>query len=289
MGRYEKKKERHPLRWVIAAVVLVGAAALLIALFSKAFDTQRDAAEPSAPTSPYRAEAFSFEDGFLRYADGPYLVGMDVSEHQGWIDWQQVAQAGVQFVILRAGFRGSTEGGLYEDEHFEENYAQARQAGLQVGVYFFSQALSAQEAEEEAAYVCGLLEGKTLELPVYYDLEAENSERLPELSEIPMTQCAEAFCRRVEQAGYRGGVYFNQHYGYRYLDLQRLQNYDLWLAEYGDAPTFTNRFDCLQYTANGQVDGITGDVDLDLRFLPEETAPASTAQDEDASYTERIS
>lgn len=227
--------------------------------------------EPPKPTAQLNGrdpEAFYREDGFLRYADGAHMVGIDVSAHQEEIDWAAVKESGVEFAILRVGYRGSTEGGLYADDCFRRHYDGAKSVGLQVGAYFFSQARNALEAAEEAAFACDLLRDCELELPVFYDWEVvEGSERLPSPEGIPMTECAIAFCNMVREDGFRVGVYFNQTYGYLHLDLMALADYTLWLAEYGDTPTFAYEFDCLQYSAEGEVAGISEPVDLNLFIL----------------------
>lgn len=251
---------------VAAAVIVVGALLFLL----------RAPAEEEAPSGPTAAEneydpdAFAMRDGFLRYDGGKHMVGIDVSTHQGVIDWQAVADAGVEFAILRAGYRGSTEGKLYEDEQFRENFAGAKAAGLKVGVYFFSQALNADEAAEEAEFACEILDGEALDLPVFYDWEeVSGGTRVGSAASVPMTQCAAAFCEAVERRGYTAGVYFNQTYGYGHLALEELQDYTLWLAEYGQTPGFRYHFDCLQYTDSGTVAGIEGTVDLDLWIVQE--------------------
>lgn len=270
-----RKKPQQPLGRVVtvlllaAAVIVIGTAAYL--LRSAAPSAQTETPETAAHNK-WKAEAFSVQEGFLRYADAPHMVGIDVSTHQGLIDWQAVADAGVEFAIIRAGYRGSTEGKLYEDEQFRENLQGARAAGIKVGVYFFSQALDTEEAKEEAEFVCALLDGETLELPVFYDWEEVSEDsRVKNARNIPMTDCALAFCRTVEEKGFAAGVYFNQTYGYGYLKLGELQDYTLWLAEYGETPTFLYHFDCLQYTDSGTVAGIEGDVDLDIWIMEQES------------------
>ncbi len=224
--------------------------------------------EDPIPKNAYRSEAFYTEDGFLRYQDAPHLVGLDVSVYQGVIDWQAVADSGAEFVIIRAGYRGSTQGLLYEDEQFRYNLQGAKDAGLQVGVYFFSQAKNPAEAEEEAAYVCELLDGEVLDLPIFYDWEHIGG-RISTAEEVPLTTCARRFCQIVEKEGYQGGVYFNQTFGEQYFNLRELQEYTLWLAEYNPTPGFPYVFDCLQYTDSGTLPGIEGPVDLDILWLPQ--------------------
>lgn len=275
MARRKKKKSNQTL----ALVVTVLSAVALVVIFgvivsSCAHGPSVEETEPpvteepreTAPLNAYAPEDFYLEDGFLRYGTDS-LAGVDVSTHQGLIDWQAVKDAGVEFAIIRAGYRGTTQGLLYEDELFRDNLDGAKEAGLLVGVYFFSQAANGEEAAEEAEFVCALLDGAKLDLPVYYDWEEVSGQsRIPVAAEIPMTECAVAFCEAVKAQGYEAGVYFNQTYGYDHLDLLALQDYSLWLAEYGNTPTFDYHFHCLQYTDSGVVDGIETEVDLNVFF-----------------------
>ena len=275
MARRKKKESNQTL----ALVVTVLAAVALVVIFgvivsSGSHGPSVEETEPpvtegpreTAPLNAYAPEDFYLEDGFLRYGTDS-LVGVDVSTHQGLIDWQAVKGAGVEFAIIRAGYRGTTQGLLYEDELFRANLDGAKEAGLLVGVYFFSQAANEEEAAEEAEFVCGLLDGAKLDLPIYYDWEEVSGQsRIPGAAEIPMTECAVAFCEAIKAQGYEAGVYFNQTYGYDHLDLLALQDYSLWLAEYGNTPTFDYHFHCLQYTDSGVVDGIETEVDLNVFF-----------------------
>lgn len=275
MARRKKKKTNQTL----ALVVTVLSAVVLVVIFgvivsSCAHSPSVEETEPpvteepreTAPLNTYAPEDFYLENGFLRYGTDS-LVGVDVSTHQGLIDWQTVKDAGVEFAIIRAGYRGTTQGLLYEDELFRDNLDGAKEAGLLVGVYFFSQAANGEEAVEEAEFVCALLDDAKLDLPVYYDWEEVSGQsRIPGAAEIPMTECAVAFCEAVKAHGYEAGVYFNQTYGYDHLDLLALQDYSLWLAEYGNTPTFDYHFHCLQYTDSGVVDGIETEVDLNVFF-----------------------
>lgn len=252
-------------------IIILLLSVILFAIFRNGVDGNSEMSqEPinNIPSNAYYAENFYFEDGFMQYRQADYLKGIDVSVHQGLIDWQRVADSGVDYAIIRAGYRGSTVGDLYEDEQFAYNLTQAREAGLLVGVYFFSQALNEQEAAEEARYVCSLLDGAKLDLPVYFDWEYIGG-RISQISDVDLTQCAKAFCEEVERQGYKAGVYFNQEFGYYYLDLFALQEYHLWLAEYNETPTFRYHFDCLQFTDSGRVDGIETTVDLNILFLSE--------------------
>lgn len=267
--KHRKRKKlsfikEYPILTAIGCGLLV---LLLIVLLLPSGDCEKHSLEKVYHPLPnqYEQERFYMEEGFLRYQDREHMVGIDVSEHQGAINWETVAASGAEFAILRLGYRGSTVGDLYMDEYFFENLRAAKESGLKVGVYFFSQAKDEAEAREEAEFVLAALDGQALELPIFYDWEYIGG-RIESESAVPMTQCAEAFCQAVLAGGYEAGVYFNQAYGYDYLDLFALRNYTLWLAEYDTTPDFEHHFDCLQYTDSGELDGIEGNVDLDIYF-----------------------
>lgn len=277
MARRKRKKEKQLLIAiaVITLLLFLVIGGIALALSSPARETepvQMPQTEPQATAAEngYDADAYYMQDGFLRYEGKAHKIGIDVSTHQGVIDWEQVAAEGVEFVVIRIGYRGSSRGLLYEDETFRENLRGAKDAGLLVGGYFFSQAVTAQEAWEEAMFVCELLEGETLDLPVFYDWEEVSGDsRTGDISDIPMTKCALAFCERMERGGFRAGVYFNQNYGYHYLELEHLQDYSLWLAEYNEVPSFDYHFDIVQFTDDGRLAGIETAVDLDLWIIEE--------------------
>lgn len=216
----------------------------------------------------YDPESFYDADGFRRYrGEEPAAVGIDVSAHQQEIDWQRVKAAGVEFAMIRVGYRGYTRGDLELDSYFIRNIEGALDAGIEVGVYFFSQAINTQEALDEAEFVLNWIEGYDLTYPVVFDWEDIEAEaRTDNMDMITLTGCAYAFCEAVEKAGYRAGVYFNQRFGYQELNLLSLQDYVFWLAEYNPTPSFTYHFDIWQYSAEGTVDGIETPVDLNLSF-----------------------
>ena len=221
------------------------------------------------PENAYSADCFYKEGGFLRYEDDALTseVGVDISSHQTAVDWAAVREAGVDFAILRAGYRGYTEGAIQEDETFLTNLAAAKAAGLKVGVYFFSQALDKAEAVEEAEFVLNLLDGAALDYPIFFDWEdIEADARTDGMDSLTLTSCARAFCKRIELNGYRAGVYFNQRFGYEEFDLSKLQDYELWLAEYNTTPSFAYHFGVWQYANDGMLSGVDGPVDLNLAF-----------------------
>ena len=226
--------------------------------------------EPTVPENSYDPAGFYEEGGFKRYKSEDTLasVGVDVSSHQQEIDWELVAANGVEFAMIRVGYRGYTEGEIQPDEYFVQNIEGARAAGLDVGVYFFSQALDEQEAIDEANYVLERIKPYSLSYPVIFDWEdIEADARTDGMDSVQLTKNAIAFCDTIEQAGYRAGVYFNQRFGYEEFDLESLQDYVFWLAEYNDTPSFSFHFQIWQYCNDGRVDGIKTDVDLNLAFL----------------------
>ena len=234
------------------------------------------------PGNSYAAEDFVVADGFLTYdGDAPSYVGVDVSSYQGEVDWERVAAAGVDFAVVRLGFRGYTEGGLYEDDRFRENLEGAMAAGLDVGVYFFSQAVTEEEAREEARFVLERLEGYDITYPVVFDWERQSASdsRTLETDGAAQTACAAAFCQAIEEAGYLPMVYFSPSKAYTELDLVALVQWPFWLAHYTEdwqATTFRYHFAMWQYTSEGTVDGIATPVDLNLcltDFL-EDVSPA---------------
>jgi GH25 family lysozyme M1 (1,4-beta-N-acetylmuramidase) len=220
------------------------------------------------PAANFSAEDFSADGSYIDYA-GIALRGIDVSEHQGEIDWQAVREDGVEFAIIRAGYRGYSEGLLYEDEFFRANIAGAQAAGLKVGVYFFSQAVNTAEAAEEADFLLGIIDGYALELPVFFDWElvaGVGETRADKVDGQTVTDCCLAFSAVVESAGYRGGVYFYRSLGYYDYELDRLTDLVFWVGAPGDAPDFYYKHAIWQYSFTGAVGGIAGGTDLNLLF-----------------------
>ncbi len=231
--------------------------------------------------NPWTAEDFIFIGRKPVYLHDDYetRVGIDVSEHQHEIDWTQISPDDLDYAYIRIGRRGYTEGGLFEDPYYRRNVQGARAAGLDVGVYFFSQAISVGEAIEEARFVLELLDGQTLDLPVVFDWEKVASEdaRTKELSSEIRTECAVAFCETIKSAGYEPAVYFNRNIGYYGYDLSRLTDYAFWFAlpEAG-YPSFYYAVDSWQYSFAERIPGIETETDMNMMFIPvpEETETA---------------
>ncbi|MBS5133532.1 MAG: Ig-like domain-containing protein [Lachnospiraceae bacterium] len=206
---------------------------------------------------------YSFrEDGSL---DGGNVMGIDISKHNGTVDWNAVKNAGVEFVILRCGYRGSASGVLVEDEKFRTNIKGATAAGLKVGIYFFSQAVNEMEAVEEASLTLSLIKGHKISYPVYIDVEAANG-RADGLSAAERTKVVKAFCETVRDSGYTAGVYSNKNWFAEKMDTGAFGNYRIWLAQYTESPTYTGRYEMWQYSSRGTIPGIKGDVDLNIFY-----------------------
>ena len=232
------------------------------------------------PANELTEDLFSSTGGSIRYIGSDYdvLRGVDVSEHQLDIDWKQVAASGVDYAYIRVGWRGYTEGGLFEDAYFERNIQGALDAGLHVGVYMFSQAVTVQEAIEEADFVLERIGKYNVTLPVVFDwekIEAAEARSHGLTMEI-RTDCARAFCETVKSAGYVPCVYFNRNLGYYGYDLTRLTDYEFWfsLPESG-FPNFYYACDMWQYSFTETVPGIAEPTDMNLWFIAKpEVSPA---------------
>lgn len=241
-------------------------AAVLIWSLRPVGGTAEDGSGLSA--NPYANTNFVYRNGFLTSSLGQCRVGIDVSTHQGKIDWQKVADAGVEFAFIRIGYRGYSEGGIRTDDRAAENIRQAQAAGLSVGVYFYSQAIDRAEALEEARFCIDFLEDYDIQLPVAFDWEyVSQSARTGSVGRTTLTECAKVFCEAIEDAGYQALIYFNPNIANTKLNLQELTDYGWWLSWYTEQLNYPYRVDFWQYTENGNVPGITGDVDIDLWFL----------------------
>ena len=212
------------------------------------------------------------EDGGVQYMQDGQVVshkGIDVSKHQGNIDWTKVAADGVEFAFIRVGLRGyGTEGKLVEDEYFEQNVKGALQAGIKVGVYFYSQAITDEELLEEANLVLEKVKPYNIELPIVFDVEkvSGGKGRANELSVEERTRLTALFCQTIQDAGYKPMIYHNMEMGTLMLDLGQLEQYDKWFAYYNDDLYYPYAYKVWQYSEKGAVDGINEEVDLNIWF-----------------------
>lgn len=220
---------------------------------------------PPLRENPYSPADFALENGYLTCTAGKSVLGIDVSEFQLDIDWEQVKNAGVEFVFIRVGWRGTGEGTLNPDKRAQEYYRGAKAAGLKVGAYFFSQAVNIGEAVEEANYAMSLMEDWELDLSLVYDWEyVSDTARTANVDRRTLTDCTKAFCRQVEFHGYKPMVYFNTSQARYLLHLEELTEFDFWIAQYQPGLDFAYRVDFWQYTGEGSVPGISVPVDINL-------------------------
>ena len=203
-------------------------------------------------------------DGSLVVGSG--TMGIDVSKWNGTIDWNAVKNSGVSYVIIRVGYRGSSQGALIEDPKFKTNIKGATAAGIKVGVYFFTQAVDEVEAVQEASMVLDRISGYKISYPVFLDVEGSGG-RGDKIDSATRTAVCKAFCNTIQNAGYTAGVYANKTWLSQKMDAGALSAYKIWLAQYAKTPTYTGRYDLWQYRSNGKVSGISGNVDLNLSYL----------------------
>ena len=192
--------------------------------------------------------------------------GIDVSKFQGSIDWNAVKADGITFAIIRCGYRGYGSGALVEDSTYRANIRGAINAGLKVGVYFYSQATNEAEAVEEASMVLSLVSGYSLPLGVYYDTEkvAGDTGRADTISAAQRTACAVAFCETIRNSGYSAGVYSYASWFYNSLNFANISKYNIWIAQYRDTLNFSYKYNIWQYTGSGHVNGISKPVDMNI-------------------------
>lgn len=224
-----------------------------------------EATLPPPEANPYDAADFDYENGYLTCIAGESIMGIDVSEFQHQVDWNAVKEAGVEYVILRVGFRGYSTGAVKADARALANYQGAKAAGLKIGVYFFSQAITSEEARAEANFLLGFTEGWDLQMPVVYDWEYIKAEaRTGKMDARTLTDCTIAFCETIQAAGHTPMVYFNKNQGEKLLYLEELTDYPFWLAWYSDEMDYPYYVEMWQYTNKGEVPGIKGDVDVNI-------------------------
>ena len=219
--------------------------------------------QPVTGTQVIQGDIYSFSSSGVL---GQKARGIDVSKFQGTIDWNAVAADGITFAIIRCGYRGYGSGALVEDATFRRNIQGATAAGIQVGVYFYSQAIDEAEAVEEASMVVSLVQGYSLPYGVYFDTEkvAGDTGRADGISAAQRTANAVAFCEAIQAAGYKAGVYSYASWFYNNLNFANISKYRTWIAQYRDTLDFAYSYNIWQYTSQGRVSGINGNVDMNL-------------------------
>ena len=230
--------------------------------------------EPENPTippdpNPYDRNDFQYNrNNYLALQNVESYPGIDVSAHQGDIDWNAVAASGIDFAIIRLGYRGYESGKLVEDEYAQKNLEEAKDAGLKVGAYFFSQALSIEEADQELEFMLEILGEHYLAMPLVLDWEIPTgTARSARMDARTLTDIQLHFCQKISELGYQPMIYFNWHQSENLYYLNELEEYPFWLALYQDRMTYPWRVEMWQYTNTGRVPGIAGDVDINV-YMP---------------------
>ena len=203
-------------------------------------------------------------DGALSQSSGNR--GIDVSKYQGNIDWGAVAASGINFAIIRGGYRGSSSGALVQDPYFKKNISGATKAGIKVGLYFFTQAVNEAEAVEEASMAMSLASGYKVTYPIFIDTESASGGRANGLSKSARTAVVKAFCQTVRNGGYKAGVYASKSWYANQLNASALNGYCIWVAQYNSSCTYSGKYDMWQYSSKGSVSGIKGNVDMNISY-----------------------
>ena len=230
--------------------------------------------EPTIATIPpdpniYGPHDFQYgRHNYLHLQNGESYAGVDVSAYQGDIEWSKVKASGIDFAMIRLGYRGYESGKLVEDVNAEANLTGAREAGLKIGAYFFSQALTVQEVDQEIEFMLEILGERYLDMPIVLDWEIPAaSARTANMDARTLTDLQRHFCKIMKDKGYQPMIYFNWHQSENLYYLSELEDYPFWLALYQDRMTYPWQIEMWQYTATGSVPGIQGDVDLNV-YMP---------------------
>lgn len=259
------------------APVIIALCLTFIACFSvwilRVTETELVNGEQSENT--YEYTNLDTSGSFWSYEDDTYITipGIDVSEHQEEIDWEAVKNAGVEFAFIRVGYRGTESGQCTLDDYFIQNIEGAIANGIDVGVYFFSQAISVDEAREEAYYVLDKIQNYNVTMPVVFDMEypETGTNRIALLTASEKTKIANTFLSIIERSGYTPMVYGSSKTIGEHFELQYLTQYETWIADYDYYVKYPYNFMIWQYSESGNVDGI-GTVDLDLLFVKKKSA-----------------
>lgn len=272
---YEISIEKITILLLIVAVIICGS--IINDIHKK--EVLAKQSQLIAFTYPYATNTYDWgylqsNDIYMKYEDTSYTSsqGIDVSSHQGDIDWQKVAGAGIQFAFVRAAYRGYESGDFYADDKFDANMQGANSYGIDAGIYVFSQAVTVEEAAEEADFAISSARKYKVDLPIVFDMEGSvngDTCRVMDITAEQRSQMAVTFMNRVKDAGYEAMYYGSTNLLEGLFDLQYLQTYPLWLAEYdADSPAYSYQFDYWQYSCSAEVPGIEGhETDMDIRFV----------------------
>ena len=236
---------------------------------------ERKLTEGQVSLNSYNTENFRIDKGFMAYFDenGEKIshLGCDLSYHNKNVNFDELKAAGCEFVMLRCGYRGYSAGGLAKDEKFDTYASEAQRVGLKIGVYFFTQALTVEEAKEEAEFTLSLIENYDISYPVAFDTEYIDDEEArtntTEISDELRSDICVAFCERISEEGYYPMIYASENWFRRSLELEPIRKYDFWAPQYLEENDFLYDFTMWQYTDEGEIPGVSGPVDLDISMV----------------------
>ncbi len=213
------------------------------------------------PTNEYNPDAFSMQNGFMTYADGPYSIGIDVSSNDGTIDWREVKESGIDFAIIRSSFRYTDTGEITQDQNFISNIEAATAAGIEVGVYFYSQAVTTQEAVAEAEFLIEQISPYHLDYPIIYIWSEFKGARTDGVSGEDVSVFTKTFCDMVSsQTSHEVMINIQKSLAYDFLNLELLKDYDFCLEEHEGVPSFYYDFPIWSYSGTGVINGIDAEV-----------------------------
>lgn len=282
MAKRRKRKRKINKKNTMIFIVIVCMIVFCLSSFFYVMNQKRREQEETLVESNLIQNTYNWDNltkngSLMSYEDDTYtsMQGIDVSSHQEWIDWEKVKNAGIEFAYLRVGYRGWQTGEIHKDSYFDYNIQSCQKYGIKVGVYFFSQATSVDEAREEAEFTLQQIKSYTIDLPVCFDIEqaGEGEGRVDELSQEVWTQNAVTFLHIIQNAGYQTMNYNSTDLFDKYFLLEYMQEFDTWVAQYDvEHPTYPYTFSIWQYTDSGTVDGIDGDsTDMDIMFVKKES------------------
>ena len=235
-------------------------------------DEEEEPAIPTIPPERNPYDKFDFQynrHNYLLLQNVKSYAGVDVSAFQGKVDWKKVKQSGIDFAIIRLGYRGYESGKLVEDEYAKINLKNAKEAGLKIGAYFFSQALNIKETDQEIQFMLKILGDTKLDMPIVLDWEIPaNTARTRKMDARTLTDIQRHFCGQMRDQGYQPMIYFNWHQSEHLYVLHELEDYPFWLALYQDRMTYPWKVEMWQYSDKGKVPGIQGNVDLNV-YMPD--------------------
>lgn len=227
---------------------------------------------PYLPKHEYDFTKLVCQSNLMKYyVDGKQVsyVGTDISKYQDYVDFVKLRKAGIDYCMIRVGARGYGSGQLVLDEYFLDNMKRATDAGLEVGVYFFSQAISVEEAVEEATMVLENIKDYNVTYPVAFDMEyiTNDTARIDNLTKAEKTDITKAFLDTIRNAGYKAMIYGDKEWLIKEIDMSKLTAYDVWLSQPGDIPDYPYKFTMWKYDEEASIDGIAGYANLDISFI----------------------